>query len=293
VFGPVSLAGLKADRFVRVTTGKLPEAHGCFADELFRASSAILNTLLRLLNERVYDNGDGVLRPVPLKLFVGASNEWPHQFEGGKELNALLDRFALRKAVRPIVTAAGRQRLLWTRNHTPKLSTTITPAEIDQAHAAARQLSWSPEAQAALEQILYELAQEGVQPGDRRQFKAVGVAQAFAYLNGAIRVEPEHLEILQHVLWDAPEEQPAKVAQVVAKVANPAGMKVNQLLLEAEAVLAATDVRQLAQAATATAKLGKIDKQLAALGAHPRAARARAYVKDHVKRIKLASIEAS
>jgi hypothetical protein len=111
-------------------------------------------------------------------------------------------------------------------------------------------------------------------------------------LHGAGRVEPEHLEILQHVLWDAPEEQPARVAQVVAKVANPAGMKVSQLLLEAEAVLAAADVPQLAQAATATAKLGEIDKQLAALGTHPRAARARAYVKDHVKRIKLASIEA-
>ena len=55
--------------------------------------------LLRVLNERVYDNGDGALRPVPLKVFVAASNEWPHAQEGGQELQALFDRFrAIRSA---------------------------------------------------------------------------------------------------------------------------------------------------------------------------------------------------
>ena len=52
LFGPVSVAGLKEDRFRRITSGKLPEADGCFLDEVFKGSSAILNTLLRLLNER-------------------------------------------------------------------------------------------------------------------------------------------------------------------------------------------------------------------------------------------------
>src|SRR3954466_16213511 len=74
VFGPVSLAGLKEDRYRRVTTGRLPEAAFAFVDEVFKASSAILNTLLKLLNERVYDAGEGVARPVPLKLCVAASN---------------------------------------------------------------------------------------------------------------------------------------------------------------------------------------------------------------------------
>src|SRR5213080_3403674 len=61
VFGPVSVAGLKEDKYRRVTAGKLPEADGAFGDEIFKASSAILNTLLRVLNERVYDRGEGVL----------------------------------------------------------------------------------------------------------------------------------------------------------------------------------------------------------------------------------------
>lgn len=293
VFGPISVAGLKNDKYRRVTTGKLPEADGGFGDEVFKASSAILNTLLRILNERVYDNGDGTLVKVPLKIFVAASNEWPHAQEGGKELGALFDRFVFRKTVRPILSALGRKRLLWERDHTPKLSTSITPAEVDQAHQTAKALPWTNEAKDALESILRELAKEGVLPGDRRQFKSVGAAQAFAWLNGANQVEPEHLEILTHTLWDDPQEQPEKVAGVVAKIANPAGMQVNSLLLEAEQILAGTDVRQLAQAAAATGKLQEIYKKLCAVkGGGGRVERAKDYVQGQVKRIKLASIEA-
>ena len=68
-------------------------------------------------------------------------------------------------------------------------------------------------------------------------------------------------------------------AQVIARIANPAGMRVNQLLLEGEQVLAAADVRNLAQAATAAAKLAEIDKQLGALKGNGRVERARAYVR--------------
>src|SRR6476659_11173076 len=88
-----------------------------------QGSSAILNTLLRLLNERVFDPGDGVLVNCPLRLCVAASNEWPGQQENGAELQAVFDRFLLRKAVRPIASAAGRHRLLWSPDHTPKLGT--------------------------------------------------------------------------------------------------------------------------------------------------------------------------
>jgi MoxR-like ATPase len=293
LFGPISVAGMKEDRYRRITAGKLPEADGCFIDEVWKASSAILNTLLRLLNERVFDNGDGELTAVPLRLCVAASNEWPQQFEGGRELNALFDRFLLRRAVRPILSAAGRQRLLWERDHTPKLSTSITPAEVDRAHSDAMALPWTDEAKQALETVLRELAREGIQPGDRRQFKSVGAAQAFAYLCGADRVEPEHLEVLAHTLWEDPEEQPAKAAGVVARVANPAGMQVNSLLVEVEQVLAATDARNLAQAAGAAGKLQEVHKKLGGLkGGDGRVARAREYVQQQIKRIKLASIEA-
>ena len=98
LFGPLSLTALKVDRYVRVTAGKAAEAEFLYLDEVWKASSAILNTLLRLLNERVFDAGDGVARPVPLRLCVASSNEWPDP-EGGKELAAAFDRFrAIRSA---------------------------------------------------------------------------------------------------------------------------------------------------------------------------------------------------
>jgi MoxR-like ATPase len=291
LLGPISVAGLKSDVYRRVTAGKLPEADLAFIDECMKGSSAILNVLLKILNERTYEVGDGTTEKVPLKLAVAASNEWPSP-ETGKELAALFDRFVLRKSVRPIVTASGRQRLLWGADHAPKLTTSVTPAEVDEAHERAMKLPWADEAKQALEQIVRELAREGVQPGDRRQFKAVGVARAFAWLDGAERVEPEHLEVLQHVLWDSPEEQPEKVAQVIAKVANPTGMRLNQLLLECEEILSSTDVRNLSQAAAATAKLSEIDRQLGSLKGNGRVERARAYVKEQVRKIKVASIEA-
>jgi MoxR-like ATPase len=247
--------------------------------------------LLKILNERVYDAGDGVARRVPLKLCVAASNEWAAP-ETGRELAALSDRFVLRKSVRPIRSRIGRERLLWTADHTPRLSTTISPTEVEDARRSAQSLPWSNEAREALEAVLAELVRDGICPGDRRQFKTVGVVRAFAFLTGAERVEPEHLEVAQHTLWDVADEQPAKVAQVIARIANPTGMRVTQLLLEVESVLTATDVRNLAEAAKAAAKLAEIDKQLSALSGNGRVEKARLYLKEQLKKLKLASIEA-
>ena len=91
LFGPVSLKALEQDQFIRLTTGKLPESEVAFVDEIFKASSAILNTLLTIANERVFHNGG---QPVtcPLVTLFAASNELPE----GQELEALFDRFLIR-----------------------------------------------------------------------------------------------------------------------------------------------------------------------------------------------------
>jgi MoxR-like ATPase len=160
------------------------------------------------------------------------------------------------------------------------------------ARRHARNLPWTADAKAALEQVLAELAREGVRPGDRRQYKTVGVVPAAAYLAGAEEVHPEHLEVARHCLWDDPQEQPLTTARVIAKVANPPGMRVSQLLLEAEGVLAAADPKDLAAAATAAAKLGEIERQLTALKGNARADAARAYLRDQLKQLRLASLDA-
>jgi MoxR-like ATPase len=289
LFGPVSLSGLKEDRYRRVTTGMLPEADFVFLDEIFRGSSAIINTVLKLLNERTFENGDGVPRPVPLKLCLAASNEWPAP-EVAKELGALFDRFMLRRTVVPIRTHEGRQRLLWSERPILTFSKPMLSGELAIGSRAAASLPWSAEARDALNTILRELVKEGIRPGDRRQVKTVGIVRAYAFLHGAEIVQPEHLEVAAHCLWDDPTEQPQVTARIIARIANPPGMRISGLLQEAEQIISSADSRDLAQAATATAKLGEIERQLGALAGDPRASRLRGYVREQIKRLRLDSL---
>ena len=288
LFGPYSLSELKNDRFVRITTNRLPEVNYVFLDEIFKSSSSILNTLLRILNERTHDRGDGVTLRVPLELCLAASNEWP-EGDSKKELGALFDRFLLRKTVNPISSQAGRQKLLW-NNQPPEFSTSLSAHELTAARLDAQGLSWSKEAKQALESILDELARQGVRPSDRRQFKSVAIVQAYAWLSGADEVLPENIEVLQHVLWSHHEEA-AKVRSVIMQIAAPVGMKVNGLISEIEQVLSSVDPKDLGQAATAAAKLSEINKTLKGLKSHPKASAAIAYLKEKITELRLKSLD--
>jgi len=289
LFGPYSISELKSDRFVRITTNRLPEAKFIFLDELFKSSSSILNTLLKLLHERTFDRGDGITLRVPLELCLAASNEWP-EGDSKKELGALFDRFLLRKTVNPISSLAGRQKLLWA-NQPPEFSTSLSAHELTAARLDAQGLVWSKEAKQALESVLDELARQGVRPSDRRQYKSVAIVQSFAWLNGAEDVQPEHLEVLQHVLWNDHTEEASKVRAVIMTIAAPISMKVNGLISEIEQILAGVNPKDLGATATAASKLSEISKSLKAMKEHPKALAAIAYLKEKITELRLKSLD--
>ena len=289
LLGMYSLSELKLDKFVRITTNKLPESQYVFLDEIFRASPAILNVLLKLLNEKVFDKGDGVARRVPLEICLGAANDWPSGDEG-KSLGALVDRFMLRKSVAPISSAAGRQKLLW-NNQPPEFSTSLSGHELIAARLDAQGLSWSKEAKQALESILDELARQSVRPSDRRQYKSVAIVQAYAWLNGADEVLPEHLEVLQHVLWNDHAEEASKVRAIILQIAAPVGMRVSGLIGETEQILSSVNTKDLGATATAASKLAEIQKSLKAMKEHPKALAALAYVKEKITELRLKSLD--
>ena len=97
LIGPIDLSRLKEGAYVRKVQGKLPLARIAFLDEIFKSNSAILNTLLTIINERkFYQDG----RPVPVRLAMlfAATNQVP-EFE---ELAALRDRFVLKAESLPV-----------------------------------------------------------------------------------------------------------------------------------------------------------------------------------------------
>jgi MoxR-like ATPase len=243
LFGPVSIEGLKRDEYRRITTGTMLDAPVVFLDEIFKASPAILNTTLGVLNERKYRNGRGLIE-CPLVMAVAASNEWPQDSEtGGKELGALFDRFLFRKVVKPIRSPEGRDRLLWTPNLGVRLSTEITADEVGRARREAASLAYTDAAKEAVFEVIHTLEGEGIVAGDRRKRWSVEAGRAAAYLAGAKQVEREHLEVLAHTLWVDPREQPEKAAAVVAKITNPHAATLSGLVAELEELFRAVPPR--------------------------------------------------
>src|SRR5215813_2493145 len=91
LFGPVDIKQFRDGRYSRRTERMLPEAEIVFLDEIFKSNSAILNSLLGILNERRFANGADVMQ-VPLISLYAATNEVPND----ENLAAMFDRFLLR-----------------------------------------------------------------------------------------------------------------------------------------------------------------------------------------------------
>jgi MoxR-like ATPase len=204
IFGPLSIAALKADCVKRNTTGYLPTVRIAFLDEIFKASSSILNALLTILNERKYHNGAEV-QDVPMQALIAASNELP---TGQEELSALYDRFLVRVFV-DYVSLDGLPQLF---EKTPELAT-VTPFTIDELEAirkAANEVSIPPEIVQAIQQIWQkhrEIFKEDrrEQLSDRRLKKVIKLLSVAAATNGRTEVNLSDVFLLKDCLWNHPD----------------------------------------------------------------------------------------
>ena len=225
LFGPVSVSGLKRDEYVRITAGKLVEAELVFLDEIFKASSAILNALLKIANERVFNNGGQEMR-VPLISLFGASNEMPQ----GNELEALWDRFLLRFRV-SYVTDTGFVRFIRAaaakhNGHSSNGSQPLTllQSELRALQQSAAQVAIPNAAIDLIEQLRRDLAAKGIIISDRRWGQALGVLQAHALTEGRDAVTEDDLVFLKNVLWQSPEQQ-TEIGKALARIGNPLNSK--------------------------------------------------------------------
>lgn len=213
IFGPLSISELKQDRFKRNTAGYLPSVRVAFLDEIFKASSSILNALLTILNERTYHNGTEAL-DVPLQALIAASNELP---TGQEELEALYDRFLVRSFV-DYVRAENMPRLL-EKTAPPPTQLKLTTNDIEAIRQAAEEVQLTDDVIAALQRIWGEhkrMFKEDRREklSDRRLKKAVHLLRISAASNGRSEVDLSDILLLKDCLWNHPDNA-NKVRQLV------------------------------------------------------------------------------
>jgi MoxR-like ATPase len=211
LFGPFDIRKLREGDLVTNTEGMLPEANLIFLDELLNANSAILNSLLMVLNERVFRRGRET-RPLPALLIVGASNHLPED----ESLQALFDRFLIRvrcenvdPALLSNVLEAG-----WTLDRSASADRTgITADEINQLQAMIASVDLS-DIRPAYIQLIGQLRNAGVQVSDRRAVKLQRLIAASALLCKRTRAILSDLWVLRYI-WDTEEQE-----EVIAGIVN-------------------------------------------------------------------------
>ncbi|PIC67426.1 ATPase [Sporosarcina sp. P21c] len=211
VFGPLSLKDLEEGVYKRNTATKMPEAHLVFLDEIFKANSAILNSLLTLINERLFYN-DGQPMEVPLMSVIGASNEYPEEGEG---LEALFDRFLLRFEINFIADETNFVSMMKDEGEHIEIPT-MHLDDLVQLQNMTNKVHLPDEIYETLSTIRRELQDEGIQPSDRRFKQSLSILQARALINQRESVQADDMVILENALWET-LDQKETVCTIVRK----------------------------------------------------------------------------
>jgi MoxR-like ATPase len=200
LFGPVSLQMLKQDQYVRHTDGYLPSARFAFLDEIFKANSAILNSLLSILNERIFFNGREK-QQVPLLFLMAASNELP---EDNEQLAALYDRFLFRYEVEYVKMISSFE-LMFGAPTTP-VPSLLSLDMVQQIRASAQEVVLPEELIYMLFQLKTALEEKEYVLSDRRWNKIGQVWKTSAAIHGRSEVSVWDTVLTPHMLWDFPED---------------------------------------------------------------------------------------
>lgn len=216
LFGPFDIRRLREGELVSNTEGMLPEADFVFLDELLNANSAILNSLLTALNERIFRRGRET-RPLPVLMVVGASNRLPED----DALGALFDRFLMRvrcdnvpgERLAEVLEAGWKLDL-----GLGAAAATVGVGEVKRLHGMLAGVDLSP-VRAAYLDLVGRLRKAGIPISDRRAVKLQRLVAASAILCGRAKAAISDLWVCRHI-WDTEEQQEVLAAQVNEVVAK-------------------------------------------------------------------------
>lgn len=232
IFGPISISRLKNDDvYERNTAGFMPDADIVFLDEIWKAGPAILNTLLTIINERVFRNGRCEIK-VPLKLLIGASNELPANGEG---LEALWDRFLIRIECGCVKNEDNFYRILQesvSDNVNIPEELAITAQEYSEWRSRIAAIPIGPEVLKAITYIRSNLKKPGkkIYVSDRRWQHVANLLKASAFMHDRASVGILDLPVVSYCLWDETDDI-ALVTEIVQNAMfHPYELKVKQLM---------------------------------------------------------------
>ncbi len=219
VFGPISISKLKnEDKMERVIEHYLPGANIAFLDEIWKAGPSIQNTLLTIINEKVFRNGEQELK-VDLFGILAASNELP---EKGQGLDALWDRFLIRVFVKNIEKQENFEQMILnvTDLYEDRLQSDLKISKkeyyawqikIDQIEVPREILDLIHHIRVKIEKHNEKLdEEENEEPklyiSDRRWKKNIKILRTAAFLNGRQKVDLMDCFLIPSLLWDNPDQ---------------------------------------------------------------------------------------
>ena len=252
IFGPVSIQKLKtSDTYERAVEGYLPTADVVFLDEIWKAGPAIQNTLLTVINEKTFRNGNREMH-LPLKLLVAASNELPAKGEG---LEALWDRFVIRIESRPIKLEKNFRAMLL-ESHADFSGSTggvghadfadnadfsnlkITAEEYAEWAEKICKIGVKEEVLDAISAIRKSLRavnvdeaadRRNIYVSDRRWKNIVRLLRTSAFMQDREEVDICDLLPIYHCLWQEPEERDAIRSIVIRALFSPFAEKLVEM----------------------------------------------------------------
>ena len=244
IFGNISLRALNGDgesgkeEYRRLTEGFLPQADIAFLDEIWKASPAIQNTLLTIINERKFHNGSKV-EDVPLKALFAASNELPAKNEG---LEALYDRFILRLVVDFIQNEDSFFEMIAASNSNDFViseddkNLLISNEDLENWRKEIDKVKLSDAARAVISAIRKELTLQNESlsdedkkngelfvVGDRRWKKIAHILKTSAFLNDRNEVDLMDCSLIENCIWGT-EKQQKKAKEIVEKCIKQNGL---------------------------------------------------------------------
>jgi MoxR-like ATPase len=208
LFGPVDIKAFREGTYTRRTETMLPEAEVVFLDEIFRSNSAILNSLLTILNERKFSNGSKLMK-VPLLSMFGASNEVPND----DDLSAIFDRFLVRVVSDNLdsyhfhnLVAKGMANEAARLAGSERQKPVISARELRELHGRYGELlRFNEDFLAKYKGLIFQIRSEGISVSDRRVVKLLKLFAASAIVDGREHPNDADFFLLKHI-WNNLEQ---------------------------------------------------------------------------------------